>query len=128
MKFKILKITIRVYDLAVFLFLVGYFFHKPFRDLFDGSPYLVKALAWLLVALFFYYSIASWFYVVKKSMVNVLKREEELAKETAEGEEVEGSEEVSEGACQFVTGSSAKDTYDEYFGKKEESEVEDVNI
>ena len=81
----------------------------------------MKALAWLLVALFFYYSIASWFYVVKKSMVNVLKREEELAKEVAEEEEVEG-------ACQFVTGKSAKDTYDEYYGKDEESEVEDVNI
>ena len=121
MKFKILKITIRVYDLAVFLFLVGYFFHKPFRDLFDGSPYLVKALAWLLVALFFYYSIASWFYVVKKSMVNVLKREEELAKEASSEEEVEGT-------CKFVTGQSAKETYDEHYGEKEESEVEDVNI
>lgn len=125
MKFKILKMTIRVYDLAVFLFLVGYFFHKPFRDLFDGSPYLVKALAWLLVALFFYYSIASWFYVVKKSMVNVLKREEELAKESSK----EGSsEDGGEGTCQFVTGQSAKEMYGEHCGEKEESEVEDVNI
>ena len=81
----------------------------------------MKALAWLLVALFFYYSIASWFYVVKKSMVNVLKREEELAKEVAEEEEVEG-------ACQFVTGKSARDTYDEHYGEDKESEVEDVNI
>lgn len=127
MKFKILKMTIRVYDLAVFLFLVGYFFHKPFRDLFDGSPYLVKALAWLLVALFFYYSIASWFYVVKKSMVNVLKREEELSKEVSSEEEASSEEEV-EGTCQFVTGQSAKETYDEHYGEKGESEVEDVNI
>lgn len=97
MKFKIFKITIRVYDLAVFLFLVGYFFHKPFRELFDSSPYLVKALAWLLVVLFFYYSCASWYHVIKKSMINVLKKEEE-------SEDLE--ENYEEGKyCDFVAGS-----------------------
>lgn len=96
MKFKIFKITIRVYDLAVFLFLVGYFFHKPFRELFDSSPYLVKALAWLLVVLFFYYSCASWYHVIKKSMINVLKKEESEALE----------ENYEEGKyCDFVAGS-----------------------
>ena len=97
MKFKIFKMTIRVYDLAVFLFLVGYFFHKPFRQLFDSSPYLVKALAWLLVVLFFYYSCASWYHVIKKSMINVLKKEEEseaLKENYKEGE-----------YCDFVAGS-----------------------
>lgn len=97
MKFKIFKITIRVYDLAVFLFLVGYFFHKPFRELFDSSPYLVKALAWLLVVLFFYYSCASWYHVIKKSMINVLKKEESEALE---------EENYEEGKyCDFVAGS-----------------------
>ena len=96
MKFKIFKMTIRVYDLAVFLFLVGYFFHKPFRELFDSSPYLVKALAWLLVVLFFYYSCASWYHVIKKSMINVLKKEESEALE----------ENYKEGEyCDFVAGS-----------------------
>lgn len=96
MKFKIFKMTIRVYDLAVFLFLVGYFFHKPFRELFDSSPYHVKALAWLLVALFFYYSCASWYHVIKKSMINVLKKEESEALE----------ENYEEGDyCDFVAGS-----------------------
>lgn len=96
MKFKIFKMTIRVYDLAVFLFLVGYFFHKPFRELFDSSPYLVKALAWLLVVLFFYYSCASWYHVIKKSMINVLKKEESEALE----------ENYEEGKyCDFVAGS-----------------------
>ena len=97
MKFKIFKITIRVYDLAVFLFLVGYFFHKPFRELFDSSPYLVKALAWLLVVLFFYYSCASWYHVIKKSMINVLKKEEES--EALEENYEEGK------YCDFVAGS-----------------------
>lgn len=97
MKFKIFKITIRVYDLAVFLFLVGYFFHKPFRELFDSSPYLVKALAWLLVVLFFYYSCASWYHVIKKSMINVLKKEESEALEEENYEEGE--------YCDFVAGS-----------------------
>lgn len=97
MKFKIFKMTIRVYDLAVFLFLVGYFFHKPFRELFDSSPYLVKALAWLLVVLFFYYSCASWYHVIKKSMINVLKKEESEALE---------EENYKEGEyCDFVAGS-----------------------
>lgn len=97
MKFKIFKMTIRVYDLAVFLFLVGYFFHKPFRELFDSSPYLVKALAWLLVVLFFYYSCASWYHVIKKSMINVLKKEEES--EALEENYEEGK------YCDFVAGS-----------------------
>lgn len=97
MKFKIFKMTIRVYDLAVFLFLVGYFFHKPFRELFDSSPYHVKALAWLLVALFFYYSCASWYHVIKKSMINVLKKEESEALEEENYEEGE--------YCDFVAGS-----------------------
>ena len=97
MKFKIFKMTIRVYDLAVFLFLVGYFFHKPFRELFDSSPYLVKALAWLLVVLFFYYSCASWYHVIKKSMINVLKKEES---EALEEENYEKGE-----YCDFVAGS-----------------------
>lgn len=97
MKFKIFKITIRVYDLAVFLFLVGYFFHKPFRELFDSSPYIIKALAWLLVVLFFYYSCASWYHVIKKSMINVLKKEEES--EALEENYEEGK------YCDFVAGS-----------------------
>lgn len=97
MKFKIFKMTIRVYDLAVFLFLVGYFFHKPFRELFDSSPYIIKALAWLLVVLFFYYSCASWYHVIKKSMINVLKKEESEALE---------EENYEEGKyCDFVAGS-----------------------
>lgn len=97
MKFKIFKMTIRVYDLVVFLFLVGYFFHKPFRELFDSSPYLVKALAWLLVVLFFYYSCASWYHVIKKSMIDVLKKEESEALE---------EENYKEGEyCGFVAGS-----------------------
>lgn len=97
MKFKIFKMTIRVYDLVVFLFLVGYFFHKPFRELFDSSPYLVKALAWLLVVLFFYYSCASWYHVIKKSMIDVLKKEESEALE---------AENYKEGEyCGFVAGS-----------------------
>lgn len=97
MKFKIFKMTIRVYDLAVFLFLVGYFFHKPFRELFDSSPYIVKALAWLLVVLFFYYSCASWYHVIKKSMINILKKEESEALEEENYEEGE--------YCDFVAGS-----------------------
>lgn len=105
MKFKIFKMTIRVYDLAVFLFLVGYFFHKPFRELFDSSPYLVKALAWLLVVLFFYYSCASWYHVIKKSMINVLKKEESEALEEENYEEGD--------YCDFVAGSSDKDSTEE---------------
>lgn len=81
MKFKVFKWYVRLYDLAVFLFLVGYFFHKPFRDLIDSSPYLVKASIWFAVVLFFYFSISAWYRVVRVSMVNVLSREEEEAVE-----------------------------------------------
>ena len=97
MKFKIFKMTIRVYDLAVFLFLVGDFFHKPFRELYESSPYIVQALAWLLVVLFFYYSCASWYHVINKSMINVLKKEES---EALEEENYEKGE-----YCDFVAGS-----------------------
>lgn len=109
--------TIRIYDLAVFLFLVGYFFHKPFRDLFEGSPYIVKSFVWLFVVLFFYYSMASWYHVIKKSMVNVLKREEELEFQKEQENYEEGE------YCDFVAGS------DEETSKEDtKEEVGDVNI
>ena len=76
MKFNVLKWSIRVWDLVVFLFLLGYFFLEGFRKLFDSSPYLVKAIVWTGVVLFFYYSIISWYKVIKQSLVNVINSKE----------------------------------------------------
>lgn len=76
MKFNVLKWSIRVWDLVVFLFLLGYFFLDGFRSLFDSSPYLVKAFVWTGVVLFFYYSIIAWYKVIKQSLVNVIKSKE----------------------------------------------------
>lgn len=76
MKFNILKWSIRIWDLVVFLFLLGYFFLEGFRKLFDSSPYLVKAFVWTGVVLFFYYSIISWYKVIKQSLVNVINSKE----------------------------------------------------
>ena len=76
MKFNILKWSIRLWDLVVFLFLAGYFFLDGFRSLFDSAPYLVKALVWTGVVLFFYYSIIAWYKLIKRSLVNVLNSKE----------------------------------------------------
>lgn len=99
MKLKVFKWSIRVYDLIVFLFLVGYFSHKPFRDLFDSSPYLVKSAVWLGVVLFFYYSIKSWFVVIKSAMVSVITKEESSLEESNK--------------CDFVVGDYVKEEKDE---------------
>ena len=92
MKFKIFKLTIRVWDFLVAVSLVGYFFFKPFRVFIDNLPYLGKAIFWLLIVLFFYYSIVSWFRLIKKSAITVLQHEESLESE----ELVEDIETVSE--------------------------------
>lgn len=76
MKFNILKWSIRLWDLVVFLFLAGYFFLDGFRALFDSAPYLVKALVWTGVVLFFYYSIIAWYKLIKRSLVNVINSKE----------------------------------------------------
>lgn len=98
MKFNILKWSIRLWDLVVFLFLLGYFFLDGFRALFDSSPYLVKALVWTGVVLFFYYSIITWYKLIKQSLVNVINSKE--FKEAKTKEELE-SEECHH--CEFTT-------------------------
>lgn len=95
MKFKIFKWSIRLWDLLVVLFLLGYFFLEPFRDVFNSAPYLVKSGCWLLVVLFFYYSVRSWYVVIKQSIVNVINF-------SGSGDGVESS--LSEDGCDFVTG------------------------
>lgn len=92
MKFKIFKLTIRIWDFLVALALVGYFFFKPFRVFIDNLPYLGKAVFWLLIVLFFYYSIVSWVKLIKKAAITVLQHEESLESE----ELVEDIETISE--------------------------------
>lgn len=106
MKFKILKWSIRLWDLVVLLFLLGYFFFKDFRKLFDGSPYLVKALAWSGVVLFFYYSAISWYKVIKQSLINVISSKE--FQEAPTREELLQKEEEN-AHCDFVTGEDEED-------------------
>ena len=104
MKFNILKWSIRLWDLVVFLFIAGYFFLEGFRSLFDSAPYLVKALVWTGVVLFFYYSIISWYKLIKRSLVNVINSKEFKEAKTKEGLEAEKS-----GAkCSFTTHGSNK--------------------
>ena len=98
MKFSILKWSIRIWDLVVFLFLLGYFFLDGFRSLFDSSPYLVKALVWTGVVLFFYYSIISWYKTIKQSLINVVNSKEFKDAPTREELKEENSK------CDFVTG------------------------
>lgn len=104
MKFNILKWSIRLWDLVVFLFLAGYFFLDGFRSLFDSAPYLVKALVWTGVVLFFYYSIISWYKLIKRSLVNVINSKE--FKEAKTKEELEA--EKSGAKCSFTTHGSNK--------------------
>lgn len=87
MKFNMLKWSVRLWDLVVFLFLAGYFFLDGFRSLFDSAPYLVKALVWTGVVLFFYYSIIAWYKLIKRSLVNVINSKE--FKEAKTKEELE---------------------------------------
>ena len=72
MKFNMLKWSIRLWDLVVFLFLSGYFFFDGFRALFDSAPYLVKAVVWTGVVLFFQYSIITWYNTITRSLINVI--------------------------------------------------------
>ena len=74
MKFNVLKWSIRLWDLVVFLFLLGYFFLDGFRSLFDSSPYLVKALVWTGVVLFVY--------VINSKEFKEAKTKEELEAES----------------------------------------------
>ena len=98
MKFNILKWSIRIWDLVVFLFLLGYFFLDGFRSLFDSSPYLIKALVWTGVVLFFYYSIISWYKTIKQSLINVVNSKEFKDAQTREELKEENSK------CDFVAG------------------------
>ena len=90
MKFNLLKWSIRLWDLVVFLFLVGYFFFEGFRALFDSAPYLVKSVVWTGVVLFFYYSIIAWYKTIKRSLINVINSRE--FKEAKTREELEDEE------------------------------------
>lgn len=103
MKFNVLKWLIRVWDLVVFLFLLGYFFLDGFRSLFDSSPYLVKAFVWTGVVLFFYYSIISWYKVIKQSLVNVINSKEFKKAKTREELKAENDKH-----CEFTTHGSSK--------------------
>ena len=98
MKFNLLKWSIRVWDLVVFLFLLGYFFLEGFRKLFDSSPYLVKAFVWTGVVLFFYYSVISWYKVIKQSLVNVINSKEFKKAKTIEELKAENGKH-----CEFTT-------------------------
>lgn len=98
MKFNILKWSIRLWDLVVSLFLAGYFFLEGFRLLFDSAPYLVKALVWTGVVLFFYYSIISWYKLIKRSLVNVINSKEFKEAKTKDELEAESSKH-----CDFTT-------------------------
>lgn len=98
MKFNILKWSIRLWDLVVFLFLLGYFFLDGFRSLFDSSPYLVKALVWTGVVLFFYYSIIAWYKLIKRSLVNVINSKEFKEAKTKDELEAENGKH-----CDFTT-------------------------
>ena len=103
MKFNILKWSIRLWDLVVFLFLAGYFFLDGFRSLFDSAPYLVKAFVWTGVVLFFYYSIIAWYKLIKRSLVNVINSKEFKEAKTKEELEAESSKH-----CDFTTHGSNK--------------------
>lgn len=103
MKFNVLKWSIRVWDLVVFLFLLGYFFLDGFRSLFDSSPYLVKAFVWTGVVLFFYYSIIAWYKVIKQSLVNVINSKEFKRAKTKSELGTENSKH-----CEFTTHGSSK--------------------
>ena len=98
MKFNMLKWSIRLWDLVVFLFLAGYFFFDVFRSLFDSAPYLVKAFVWTGVVLFFYYSIIAWYKTIKRSLVNVINSKEFKEAKTKEELEAEGCHH-----CDFTT-------------------------
>lgn len=98
MKFNMLKWSIRLWDLVVFLFLAGYFFLDGFRSLFDSAPYLVKALVWTGVVLFFYYSIIAWYKLIKRSLVNVINSKEFKEAKTREELEAESGRH-----CDFTT-------------------------
>ena len=98
MKFNMLKWSIRLWDLVVFLFLAGYFFLDGFRTLFDSAPYLVKALVWTGVVLFFYYSIIAWYKLIKRSLVNVINSKEFKEAKTKEELEAESGKH-----CDFTT-------------------------
>lgn len=98
MKFNMLKWSIRLWDLVVFLFLAGYFFLDGFRALFDSAPYLVKALVWTGVVLFFYYSIIAWYKLIKRSLVNVINSKEFKEAKTKEELEAEKGHQ-----CDFTT-------------------------
>jgi hypothetical protein len=115
MKFNILKWSIRLWDLVVFLFLAGYFFLDGFRALFDSSPYLVKAFVWTGVVLFFYYSIIAWYKTIKRSLVNVINSRE--FKEAKTKEELEAGK--SGAKCSFTTHGSNQSVED---GNVEEGE------
>lgn len=104
MKFKLLKWSIRVWDLVVFLFLLGYFFLDGFRALFDSSPYLVKAMVWTGVVLFFYYSIISWYKIIKQSLINVVNSKEFKEAKTKEELSKLGDDVKEDGHCHFTTG------------------------
>lgn len=107
MKFNILKWSIRLWDLVVFLFLAGYFFLEGFRSIFDSAPYLVKALVWTVVVLFFYYSIISWYKLIKRSLVNVINSKEFKEAKTKEELEAESGHH-----CDFTTHGSSHSVED----------------
>lgn len=107
MKFNILKWSIRLWDLVVFLFLVGYFFLDGFRALFDSAPYLVKAFVWTGVVLFFYYSIIAWYKTIKRSLVNVINSKEFKEAKTKEELEAEKGKH-----CEFTTHGSSHSVED----------------
>lgn len=107
MKFNVLKWSIRLWDLVVFLFLLGYFFLNGFRSLFDSSPYLVKALVWTGVVLFFYYSIIAWYKLIKQSLVNVINSKEFKEAKTKEELEAESGHH-----CEFTTHGSSHSVED----------------
>ena len=98
MKFNILKWSILLWDLGGFLFLAGYFFLYCFMSLFDSAPYLVKALVWTGVVLFFYYSIIAWYKLIKRSLVNVINSKEFKEAKTKEELEAEKGHH-----CDFTT-------------------------
>lgn len=114
MEFNILKWSIRLWDLVVFLFLAGYFFLDGFRALFDSAPYLVKALVWTGVVLFFYYSIIAWYKAIKRSLVNVINSKE--FKEAKTKKELEAK---SSPHCDFTTHGSNKTVEEGNIGEEE---------
>lgn len=106
MKFKLFKWFVRLWDLLVLAFLLGYFFHDGFRALFDSTSYMVKALVWTGIVLFFYYSAISWYKVIKQSLINVISSKE--FQEAPTREELLQKEEEN-AHCDFVTGGDEED-------------------